>query len=86
MFGSRYIRCWIYNQSGHKKTAQVTNMIAQNAKNLELSNILPYSTRNQFTANEPNVPYNVVDAMNLKDQLIMKAEVKLEAKTIRSML
>ncbi|WP_191126242.1 T7SS effector LXG polymorphic toxin [Cerasibacillus terrae] len=66
-------------KAGVATTKTAARNAGKHVKNVNLSNLFPYAPRYQFAPAGP-VPYNVVDGMNLKEQLMMFSKHFLDKK------
>lgn len=66
-------------KTGAKSTQTTVTNVSKSVKNLDLSDLLPYAPQYQLALVGP-VPYNVIDGVHLRDQVIMFSKHFLDQK------
>src|SRR5699024_4939007 len=62
-----------------KSTQATVTIVSKSVKNLDLSDLLPYAPQHQLALVGP-VPYNVIDGVHLRNQVIMFSKHFLDQK------
>src|SRR5690625_7768818 len=64
-----------------KAAKESVQTVSNKAANIQMPNLFPYGPQHHLATVGP-VPYNVVDSVNLKDQMMMSAKKIVDRKSV----